>query len=81
MRGGDSPITRPRRLLPESVITALKRARNGVLISGDRQMVTLKPDDATTLTGWLCSIADQPGMVDADRAKFREAADTIERAP
>ena len=77
--GRDSPSSRPRQLLPSGIIAALRRAQSGELI-GDRQMVALRPDEAPVLNGWLRDLAVQPNIAEADRARFRAAADTIDQA-
>jgi hypothetical protein len=80
-KGTNSPISRPRQLLPQSILTALRNAEAGQLVSVDRKMVALGPDDAPLLIGWLRDVARQPGLTDADAKQFRAAADTSEGDP
>jgi hypothetical protein len=79
-RGKDSPTSRPRQLLPASIIGALRNARRSRDLIGDRQMVALRPEDAPILSRWLRDLAAQPGVADGDRPRFRDAADVIEQA-
>jgi hypothetical protein len=80
--GQDSPVSPRRQLLPSDVIDALRRARSDRhLIGGDRQMVMLRPADAPALSRWLRDLAAEPGVADTERARFRDAADTIDHAP
>jgi len=44
-------------------------------------MVMLRPDDAPVLSRWLRDLAAQPGVADSERARFRDAAETIDDAP
>ena len=77
--GDDSPVSRPRQLLPAAINTALREAHSRPLVSGGLQMLAGRPDDAATLTFWLRALADRLGTVDG--AQFRDAADIIEAAP
>jgi hypothetical protein len=80
VRGGDSPVSKPQQLLPQGIIAALKKAQGGYPIEGDRLMVPLQSDEVSALSNWLRSLAGQPGMAGADRARLRDAANRVERA-